>query len=109
VIDHITSQLPKVGKDADPKNIEQYNRIIESLGRILRGFINLIYDLLIAIKPVKDAFKEVFSSIFGVEAINGLESFSKAFESFTEKLAMSSETADSRLCREHSSPANNRR
>ena len=57
---------------------------------LLAGIANVFHDLIAVIKPIKDAFRDIFPAVTGKQ----LADLSKSFEKFTAGLKIGADTAD---------------
>ncbi|MDO5539000.1 MAG: peptidoglycan-binding protein [Eubacteriales bacterium] len=74
-------------------NVDEFIDGITELGgreKIIESFKNILKTLGDTVKPVKDAFKEIFPPVTVDQVGNAIDKF----HSFTEKLKLSEETAD---------------
>ena len=78
------------------KSAESRNKLLEGWkdlgGRddLLEGFKNAFYGIASVVKPIKEAFSEVFRAIVPEDLV----AITKRFRDFTEKLTLSEEVAD---------------
>ena len=88
IIENVTNKIPTLEKGS--KALEDYNRVLKSLGHITTSVIRSVINIGKMFDPIKKAFTDVF----GLPSIEQLEKFGNSIVQFSHRLKLNSEVAD---------------